>query len=681
MQASRKTEVETVGYRLGYRADIEGLRAVAVMLVVAAHAGVAWLEGGVVGVDVFFVLSGYLITGLLLQEIQQSGRVDLLEFYSRRLRRLLPGLLAMVVGTMAAATALLTPWEQLQQAFTAGAAVVWLSNLHFAITEVDYFGPEADSNLFLHTWSLGVEEQFYLVWPMLILALLWVVGARTATSIHQGRLYRGLMAVATVSFLLSLLLTFEKPAYAYYLPVTRAWQFALGALALLWSRRLNASGVRLKTPLDSWNPFATVAVGTAGLGLILFAALVIRNDTPYPGVWTLAPSVGTTLALMAGAVSVKIGSGRLLSFAPLQAVGLVSYSWYLWHWPVFLLGASILPIDLAGNAAALAVASLALAALSYRFIEKPARTARFLQSRPRVTAFASILLMSMAVAMAVVWDHVAGRWHEAPSQTRYDRTQTDLPTLYRMGCDVELYSDEVRQCNFGAKTAQRTAVLIGDSVAVQWFPAMVKAFDSAGWRLVVFTKSACPMVDLPFYFPRLQRRNFECERWRASALAKVAALNPDLVLLGSAFGNYHFDRSDWEAGTRSVLSTLSAKAGRILIIRSSPVLPFNGPNCLARADWRRSTLPWLTRDGCHAPIDSRSDEEMYAGLLAAAADHANAELVDFSDLVCPYGRCFAQRDGMIVYRDTIHLTASFVEGVSDGVAERIGFSDQGPNSL
>lgn len=222
------------GFRIEYRGDIEGLRAVAILLVVAAHAGVPWLEGGYVGVDVFFVLSGYLITALLVQEVQATGGVRLLDFYARRLRRLLPALMLMVVCTICMAAALLAPFEQLEQTATAGAASIWLSNVYFAFLKLDYFGPAADTNLFLHTWSLGVEEQFYVFWPTWLMFLL---GTWRWQGVKQDfrRLRHGMAVTAGLCLILSIFLTVTQPSWAFYLMPSRAWQFALGALALLGS--------------------------------------------------------------------------------------------------------------------------------------------------------------------------------------------------------------------------------------------------------------------------------------------------------------------------------------------------------------------------------------------------------------------------------------------------------------
>ncbi|MGC1549941.1 MAG: acyltransferase, partial [Rhodanobacter sp.] len=224
-------------YRLGYRSDVEGLRAVAILLVVAVHAGVPWLAGGFVGVDVFFVLSGFLITGLLVQEISDTGRLRFMDFYVRRLRRLLPALLVMLLVICALAALLLAPSEQRDQADAAGMAALWLSNIHFAFAQQSYFAPGTETNLFLHTWSLGVEEQFYLIWPALLVWLLGRDGQR-----GMARLKIGMFVLIAVSLLACVMLTYQAPQLAFYMMPLRAWQFAAGALVWLYFQMPKAEG-------------------------------------------------------------------------------------------------------------------------------------------------------------------------------------------------------------------------------------------------------------------------------------------------------------------------------------------------------------------------------------------------------------------------------------------------------
>jgi peptidoglycan/LPS O-acetylase OafA/YrhL len=640
------------GHRLGFRPDIEGLRAVAIALVVAAHAKVPGLAGGFVGVDVFFVLSGYLITGLLLQEFQQTGRLRLAVFYARRLQRLLPALLLALACTVAAAAVLLAPFEQLAQTGAAAAAATWTSNLYFALADLDYFGPAADSNLFLHTWSLGVEEQFYLLWPALLLFLLgaWRWQGQRA---DFRRLRLGLLATVAVCLALSVLLTHAAPRLGFYLVVSRGWQFALGALVFLGAApgALPSGLDRLRGPL-----------GWAGLVAILAAAALLDARTPYPGLWALLPALGTAAVLAAGAGDGDARQvGKLLGLAPLQGIGRVSYAWYLWHWPVLLLGLTLVDAGNPWHVAALVALSLLLAIASWALVESPVRRAHFLRQRPRLVLVGGLVLMAASVAGAAAWSRLASTWSQGADQTRYAQVRADLPALYAAGCDEWYQTARVRACYFGPDDAAHTAVLMGDSVAGQWFPAVAGHFDRPGWRLLVLTKSSCPMVDQPYFYERIGREYVECTQWRQTAIALLHELKPDVVLLGSSAA-YPFSPQQWAAGTGRVLDALAGASPRIGILQPTPIPPFDGPACLARQQWRDRVLPLA--DGCIAPARNPQLDAIRQAVANGAAGHAGVRVIDLGDSVCPGGRCAAQRDGQIVYRDGQHLAARYVASLA-----------------
>lgn len=659
---------------LGFRGDIEGLRAVAILLVIAAHAGLEPVAGGFVGVDVFFVLSGYLITGLLAAELRQTGRIRLADFYARRLRRLLPALLFMVLGTMAAAVVLLAPSEQVGQAPDAAAAVLWLGNLHFAFRDLDYFGQDATASLFLHTWSLGVEEQFYLAWPVLLLLFLGQIrirrGAYPLASPSVLRWWLLLVVVASLSSAIAF--TYEEPSRAYFLPTSRAWQFAFGALAFTWpARAMRASGQPAIPTGRLW-----MAAGWIGLALVAFTALRIDGLTPYPGYWAVLPSIGTALILASGSRPHPAGVGTMLSLAPLQGLGRLSYGLYLWHWPVLLLGRTIVPADSAAATIALVVVAALLAALSYRIVERPIRLSRALKSRPAHTIAGATALLAVALALTVHWGSAASAWAQSREQLRHAATGLDLPEVYRKDCDDWYRSDRVIECAFGAEDAEHLAILIGDSIGTQWFPALARTYARENWRLVVFTKSSCPMVDAPYFHERIGRRYVECESWRAAVVERIRELRPDALFLGSS-RHYPFTREEWIDGTSRILSRVAPAVGRAFIIRATPTLPFDGPACLARNAWRPRWLAALAADPCHAPIDSAQDDQVHHWLSLATDGHKNVDVLDFNSLVCPEGRCRAQHDGRATYRDHQHLAASFVETLAPAVASAAGVDTAG----
>lgn len=648
-------------YRLGFRADVEGLRAIAILLVVAVHAGVPWLPGGFVGVDVFFVLSGFLITGLLVQEASTTGRLRFAEFYVRRLRRLMPALLLMVLVVALLASALLAPAEQRGQSTAAAMAVLWLSNIHFAFAQLDYFAPGTETNLFLHTWSLGVEEQFYLLWPAL---LLWLIGRDGERGL--ARLRTGMWVVVVASLAAGVVLTYKAPQLAFYMMPMRAWQFAAGAL--VWLLFKQAPGAQ--DALDGRDHSRRWQVaGWLGLAMVVAAGIAYGKGMPYPGGWALLPTLGAVAMLAAGcAVRPATGVTRLLGWRPLVWIGGISYSWYLWHWPVLLLGYAVSGSDAPGYRAAWVVISLFLAWASCRFVEAPLRHRRVWLARPRWAIFAALALMLVGNSLCLRWYATADTRMHSPTFQRYARAHGDAPIIYAMGCDDWYHSDRVHVCAFGAANAPHTAVLMGDSHAGQWFPAVAAAFERPGWRLLVLTKSSCPMVDAPIFYARIGREYTECATWRKAALAEVAALRPDVLLLGST--QYDFSENQWIEGTRRVLKVVSPAAGRVYLLRDTPHLPFDGPDCLAEHAGRPA---WLARAStCSAPADDAMADRVAQWLDRATASFTNVRMLDLGPLVCPGRECRAEQQGLVVFRDAQHLTGSFAASLGPALAQKLG---------
>jgi len=653
------TPTKPPNYRLGYRSDIEGLRAVAILLVVAAHARMTQFAGGFVGVDVFFVLSGYLITGLLVQEIRSEGRLDLRMFYARRLRRLLPGLLLMLLGACVLGRLLLAPDQQTDQANAAAGATLWLSNFVFAFGNMDYFGASADSNLFLHTWSLGVEEQFYLVWPLLLAFAAGVWRGRAGW--HRPRVIVAMTLVLASSLLLSTWWMHKNPLFAFYLMPARAWQFALGAIVFLLFGSPAMSSL-LANDANAGPYRATIwLAGWLGLIAILVAAASIDGTTPYPGAWALCPSLGAAAVLASGAHSPGSGIGRWLSLRPLQSIGRVSYAWYLWHWPVLLLGATIVDMSSPFNRLALAGVSLVIAALSYSLLEKPVRTQASLLRRPGMAIAGGIALMILANSLALRWHNAARDRMASAQMQRYEAARVDAPIIYSQGCDDWYFSDQVKLCAFGSADAPHTAMAIGDSVALQWFPAYEQLYTRPGWRLLVATKSSCPMVDEPIFYPRIGREYSECDRWRRALLVQIAKIRPDILVMGSTYTT-GFSKSQWVDGTSRILEKLTPASGHVYVMRSTPTLAFDGPSCLEPRSWLYKALSPKAK--CESPAHNAISDSVFQWLSESSQRFANVSTLDMTSAVCPSDMCSAERDGVIVYRDSQHLTATFARSLA-----------------
>lgn len=646
-------------YRLGYRPDVEGLRAVAILLVVAAHAKVPWLTGGFVGVDIFYVLSGYLITGLLTQESATTGHLGFANFYGRRLRRLLPALYLMLAVTCGLAFLLMPPSGIPEQAAAASSAALWLSNFHFALWNMDYFAPAAATNLYLHTWSLGVEEQFYLVWPLLVV---FTVGAHRWA--HHGIVLKRLKwlfaGIFITSFAASLILTFRAPHFAFYMMPTRAWQFAIGALVFLL---VGSPTFQIDTVILRW-PWLR-HLGWAGLAMMLGTAMAIDGNVPYPGTWSLVPTIGTALALVAGGYGVTHGVARWLSVRPLQAIGKVSYSWYLWHWPILILGSTLVDMRNGWNVLALVVVSFAISLVSYHYFETPIRHNRRLLARPRVAVATALVMIIAAGGLTRYIGRATAAEPLSKPLAEIEAARNDAPLPNRTGCHADTTDTVAKVCSFGDPDAPHTAVLTGDSMALEWFPAARQVFDRPGWRLLSITKSGCPWVMQSFFDAKSGREYTECTVWQQNAIRKIKRLHPDIVL-ASSFTGYPFDKSQWVNGTHKFLTQLSDAVGNIVIIRSGPLLPVDGPSCLEPRG--RIYRALVSSSHCEASAETPHENRIYAWLQAATHGVRNATAVDLTQAVCPHRVCRAQLHGQIVFRDSHHMTASFARTLAPAVA-------------
>ena len=618
-----------------FRPDLQGLRALAVILVVLAHAGVPGFAGGFVGVDVFFVLSGYLISALLVAEHARSGRIAMARFYARRLRRLLPALLAMMTLTTAAAAWLLSREEARTMLASTPFAASWTSNLFFALRTLDYFDELGARDLFLHTWSLGVEEQFYLIWPPLLAGVLWL-------STRGVRALTALAALTLVGMLACVLWTHLAPIQAFYQMPARIWQFSLGATIYL---AIDRGTVRL-------NRTASLLALGCGLTLVLVSAISLDTATPYPGIHALAPSLGAA-AIIAGGIT---ATRNPLADVRLVWIGDRSYSIYLWHWPVLTFGAALGFDHSAAETAALLLLTLLLAMLTYRLIELPFWKGHLSHFAPRPVMLTGLLAITIAFAgsLHALWAPSSGERSKRDPELDI---RLDMPVIYRMGCDSWISSAELSPCVFGEREASRTVVFIGDSIGAQWFSAFPALFPPPQWRVVVLTKSACPIVDEDIFYKRIGGIFEICSRWRADAIDAIVAQQPEAVIIGSGNGSA-LDARQWIEGSRRILARLSPHVGQILVLAGTPHLGMDGPGCLARAR-EQEHFPLI--EACRGKPSSEKAARIAGHLREAARGPPNVVVFDPAPLVCPDGRCSAiTAHGVPVFRDNQHLTDRFV---------------------
>ncbi len=641
-----------------FRPDIEGLRAIAILLVVAFHVGVAGFHGGFVGVDVFFVLSGYLISGLLVEEIEATGTLDFVRFYGRRARRLLPACALVLVVTVLASAAVFSPTELATLASTALATALYGSNFWFAQQAGDYFAADARHNPLLHTWSLAVEEQFYLVWPVIVL-----VGLSRRRS--RGWLLVTFAALSIISFTGSVWLTHARQPWAFYLTPARAWEFGLGGL------------VRFVRVPRFVTPRVRYHFGWLGFAAILAAAQLFTPATPFPGVAALLPSVGTAAVLLVGAEAPREGVGQLLAIDPLQGIGRLSYSWYLWHWPVLVLALTLAPELAPSRLVLCALMALALAAAAHRFLENPVRFSPVLARRPRLSLGLAAAMMTIGVGVALSSSWFA-RWEAAlPEQRRFAEASA-LDGMERVGCLEPDLESAVRECVFGDSTSPKMVVLFGDSHASQWFPAIAPIARSQHWRLVTIGKGSCPVARVAVYNRPLKRDYRECGIWREAALRRIVALRPAGVIIAqysrgefksvNAYGvGERLSYDEWRTGMHSVLQTLDSAGIRTIVLRDSPTAPFHVPSCLSHAALRR----WYANERCDFPRERALDTLTTMAERKAMEGLAHVAMLDLNDQICGSAICPAVLDGMVVYRDYSHLTVTFARRLMSVMAARL----------
>jgi peptidoglycan/LPS O-acetylase OafA/YrhL len=645
--------------RSPFRADVEGLRGIAVLLVVGCHCGISWCAGGFIGVDVFFAISGYLITGLLIHEYRETSRIDFSRFFARRARRLLPACLVVLVSTTAAAALFLSPQEMDSTARAALAGSLYVSNIFFDHGSSDYFAAAVQQNPLLHTWSLGVEEQFYLVWPGLIL---FACRSRSARSVVWA-----LGALAVSSFACSVLTTRASQMFAFYELPARAWEFAAGGLLALPAAVPSSERTRI------W----AVTGGAVGAVTILGTALCVKGGSAFPGWIAMVPVAGTLLTLFAGAVDPQRGVSALLGTAPLQFLGARSYSWYLWHWPFLIFAEVLLPTITVVQKIEAALAALLMAAVTYRWIEQPIRTSPYLARRPNLSlcAAAGAALLTVGATAALV----SYGQYEMTLDDKYKAIQAAtvdygfaVRQCYTDGRSAKAVEAEV--CEFGDPRAARTLVLFGDSHAMQWINAMRKASDEEGWHLVTLVKPGCAASDINPH--NLAGPSDSCKLWRVHAIKKIVDLSPYAVVMASFNGATV--RGDMQTpnlmpvdevrtGTRSTLVQLRAAGLRVVVLRDSPLPPFNVPACIGRAIGRANS----TGDPCEFDASEALNASAFVAERAAGEGLTDVYYLDMDDLICPGASCPAIQDGRIVYRDENHLTGSYAASLAGEVATRL----------
>jgi peptidoglycan/LPS O-acetylase OafA/YrhL len=646
--------------------------------VLLCHAGLPFLAGGYVGVDVFFVVSGFLITRLLLGELERTGGISLRRFYARRARRLLPLSAVLLASVGALSLLLLSPVRAVEVSGDIVSSAVYTANWHFASQSVDYFAQDIEPSPVLHLWSLAIEEQFYLVWPTLLLAVTWLWRRRGGDV--RPAIWATLAIVGVGSLALGIHLTDAQPAAAYFSTFGRAWELALGAvLALIGA---------------VWLPRAlAAAIGWAGLGAIVYSAFAFEASTPFPGVAALLPTVGTACVILAGSsvyAEAKGAPASLLSLSPVRYVGRISYSWYLWHWPALIFAAVIWgPLSIAAGLAVVAVSWIPTAA-THRWIEDPIRLSRVLALRPNRALAIGLGCMAIGVSAGVLLTDLQPTLHTAPlssvrgaaaladqprPQQHADalrpnplRAEADRSRMYYEGCLVGIDGTNSNRCLYGDPSGRRTLILFGDSHALQYAPALEALADMHDWRLIVLTKAECTPGEVRIRSMVARREYSQCDAWREEELRRIEMGAPSTVVVMSGdtvYTPYGKDgeelggpagAAEMEAGYVATLTRIHRAGLRTVVIRDTPVSTSNVPSCVSEK------LQHL--ESCAFPRVRDAATEFDVRAARAAPD---THLIDITPEICPKGLCRAVIGNALVYRDKSHLTATYARTLAPSI--------------
>jgi peptidoglycan/LPS O-acetylase OafA/YrhL len=660
-----RDEAATLERESHRRGDVQGLRAIAILAVVAYHAGLS-APGGFTGVDVFFAISGFVITGTLLRQLVAADTLSLGGFYLRRIKRLLPAFATMVLVVSAIGVLACPAAAERLGALTGAAASVFAANVYLWHVGFGYFDVSTSLDPFLHTWTLGVEEQFYLVFPALLVAVWWAARRRLRLSVDATRLVAAFVLVlaSVVSFVVAVKLsagilggTLPRQKFAFYGSPTRAWEFGAGAVVALlvpWVRRIP--------------PLVATAAGAAGIAAITVGVWHIHGTSHTPGVSTLLPVAGTCAAILCGTAQ-GYAVPRVLALAPLAWIGDLSYSWYLWHWPAIVYAHALAPT--AAHAGVWAGAlSLVPAWLSFRYVENPIRFRLRAAARPVLALGAACVALSL-VGVAALWGSgkaigagsTLARW-QAAQRPHVDQTR---------GCaDAVPYGNEPKRCDWRVAGARGEVVLLGDSNAGHFAEPVIAASGAAHLDAVVTTAHGCP-----FAFVRIlgtPTKPDACLRYVDGSVRAVLARRPSLVFVAERTDEY-LDDSSWgmtapaggtpqygstekarllERGLAEALRPLSAAHIPVVLVHPIPALPVPSTQCAVVVVLLHACASSVSR--------SHVDRELAPAVALetrALASAPSARGVSFESEICGRSTCRSTRGSTLLYWDNLHLS---VEG-------------------
>lgn len=697
-----------------FRPDIEGLRAIAVLFVVIWHANPELMPGGFVGVDVFFVISGFLMTQILMDSFEQRRKATLRDFYVRRAKRLLPAACLVLTVCAFLAWLILPPTRWMATGLDIVAAAGYVVNWRFADQAVNYLFADELPSVVLHFWSLAVEEQFYIFWPLALFAVYRISGSL------KRRPETGVVSLAIGSFTVSLAwgvyLTATDAGRAYFVTTTRLWELMLGAIVALYAVQLECVTKRLAACL-AWT----------GLAAILLSGVLLSDSTPFPGFAALLPTAGTAMIIAWGFRAAESGPGRILSVKPMLWIGGLSYSIYLWHWPFLVLAGAMFGGLTQTLSPAIGLAVVAVSVLpawvSYRLVEGPMR--RNLGTPPeKLDALQVGLVLMLVGALAglslalVAKSHmvfpaqnrseaalpvttatgVPAQTPSAPGKARKTQEQSaatekskapkqigarllgddpmssahatlveapnsvvpdpvkavnDLPALYAQNCAAQYNESEPRSCLFGDPNGDIIVALVGDSHAAHWAPAFDSAGKERGWQILVYIKGSCPLLDVPVIYPLEKSAFTECTAWNQRIKEKLLAdgpSKPDYLVVTSSLYVMSDNKESFDAALARTWRAYDSSGVNVVSLIDTPRPQFAVPACVSS---HPTALGKCTFD--------RASALRYPSIVAQvqAAKKAGVSSLNLFNWFCPASKCPPVIGGVLVYRDDNHITATY----------------------
>ena len=665
---------------------VQGLRAIAVLCVVLYHFWPARLPGGYIGVDIFFVISGFLITSHLMRELTATGTVRLGQFWARRARRLLPAsLLVLAFCAVVVMSPYLMPTSALpNEVREILASTFYVENWYLAISSADYLGHGGDPTTVQHYWSLSLEEQFYVMWPLLMLLAAWIAVKRFGGARRRAIIVT-LGIVSLASFVFCVIFTITNPAPAYFVTFGRMWQFGVGAMIAL------VPLLRVRHAVGSF------VLGWAGILVLVCVTFSFDGQTPFPGYMALLPTLGAAAVIAASNTERWWYPTRILSLRPAQFVGDISYSLYLWHWPLIVIAPSVPFWGLTiYHRLALLALCFVLAWLTKRFVEDPARGWKLLTSRPaRVTLWGSLAAMVVvALVAATAWFVNAPAY--AAGARAIQQLQEDPPPCFgaaavldpacadadfgddilpapgfagidRPGdeqCFVQLTDARPVSCEFGSDDPDAPRVaLVGDSHAFQLLSTFQRMAEDNGWRLVTWFKGACPWNTTPLSTPGAF--GAACTEWRDGVRDAMADADLDAVFTAAiattpyASTGYDSAHDAAVAGYRDAWGEVLDRGIPVITVVDNPVWETDPNKCLRTRDVAEC-------DAARSAVLVADDP-----LRDAAAGLDGVTLLDFTDVFCDDAVCAPVVGGANIYRDQDHLTVTFADTLAPWYAEAI----------